>query len=677
MNKDTFIKLLQILLILICWWVIWYMYLNRIQIHINLLNGFFILWISIISLLVYYHTYYTEIEIKENFLSKKLIRIKYLTLHRSYVYLIILIISFIGVKLIVQNYTGISVESDLVYYDAKLFLEWLVPYKDFITREPYLLYITSLFLYIFESFSLEIFVNFYLIFSLWTIIVLYKIGTLIWKKETWLILSTLFVFTPFLIKFPSANYQFYGAIYLFFFSLMLFYLFHSLKNKKNIHFFLTGLLLGITVWIYRGSIPFIAIVWFLTSFLLSKEKENFKTIVSKNILTFLGISISLIPPIIYYINILWFTWFNTILSAKFLIIVYCFYFPIILLWYTFYNLTHKKKILQNLFFLCFISIVLWMFFFTEADNTSVWEKIGTINDYIRHLWYFLLPVLLISSNIFFQYLFPKIFYKSKIIYLLNILIIWIIFYGTHHPLRWTSFWLSNNFIFLFYWIMMVYSIIHFYFLEKISSFHIKNATYIFIAFMFIVIYICGNLFFVEWVDHYVINFVIPSIIIIWLFLEEFNISIFIKYVFSISLLYFFSIFYYFNYNIVESSDIKKNTLDSIVLYIQKHTSENEIIFTANPTFVFRSDRNLALNITHPLVYIKNPPYFSDYDPYKLVPSISWVIQYLENNKVQLIIADRRTKALFISDRHKYIQEYILKNYSLQTTIDSVEIYKRN
>jgi hypothetical protein len=156
----------------------------------------------------------------------------------------------------------------------------------------------------------------------------------------------------------------------------------------------------------------------------------------------------------------------------------------------------------------------------------------------------------------------------------------------------------------------------------------------------------------------------------------YNIKSTSKYIISLILLYLFTIFYYINYNIVDSSDIKRSTLNNIITYIKNNTSKEDIIFTANPTFIFRSDRNLALNITHPLVYIKNPPYFSDYDPYKLVPSINYIINYLDSHNIKYIIADRRTKALFISNRHENIENYIKNNYILDYKIDDIEILKK-
>jgi hypothetical protein len=48
--------------------------------------------------------------------------------------------------------------------------------------------------------------------------------------------------------------------------------------------------------------PFILIIPFLTTFILNKKGQSLKNIVNKNILVFLGISLSLISPVVYYSN---------------------------------------------------------------------------------------------------------------------------------------------------------------------------------------------------------------------------------------------------------------------------------------------------------------------------------------------------------------------------------------
>lgn len=648
------------------------------NINSTIINGLCILLLSFFSLYAYILTYYSELDMSSVFSWNFLEKIKTFSQEKTPWYLWIIIIVFVYVKLILQNYTWVSVESDLVHYDAKMFLDGLIPYQDFISREPYLLYISSFFLYIFWNISTELYLNFYIIFSVGSILMLYQIGKVISDKKLWLVLASLFVVAPFLIKFPSANYQFYGAIYLFCISVSIYYLLKGLKTKQVLDFFLVGFSIGITIWIYRGSIPFIVIISFLATFLLLKEQMTWWEILKRNLVIFSGLSISLVPPIWYYSSVFGFEWFNIILSSKFLIIIYILYLPVFLGTYLYYKFAMRNKYFQNILFIVFMSILVYMFFFTIADNTSVKEKIATVNDYIRHLWYFLFPALLLWVRFFIEFIFPKLSYKKWAVFIINILIFWVILYGANHVLRGTSFELNMYHLTLMFGLLIVYIFHHFYMLEKLAFSDIPHKNEIFIVTMFILIYLCGNLFYVDWIETYVINFVIPSIIIAGIFFQYIlkHLDFWSKYILVLLWFYSFTAMYYINYNIVESSDLRKTSVNEIVSYIEKHTNKDDIIFTANPTFAFRSERKLALNLSHPLVYIKNPPYFHDFDPYNLVPPISKVISYIEKNKIKYIIGDSRTKALFISTRHEHIQEYILQNYILETTIDGVEIYRR-
>jgi hypothetical protein len=149
----------------------------------------------------------------------------------------------------------------------------------------------------------------------------------------------------------------------------------------------------------------------------------------------------------------------------------------------------------------------------------------------------------------------------------------------------------------------------------------------------------------------------------------------VKYLLALTALFIFSFFYYINYNFNYNAQINKSDLDQTLEYISKNTTNNQEIFTGNPTFALRAERGLALNISHPLVYVTNPPFFSDYDPYNLVPSEFEIIEYLESKKIDIIVADRRTRSLFISERHINISTYIKTHYYVDATFGDIEIYR--
>ena len=94
-------------------------------------------------------------------------------------------------------------------------------------------------------------------------------------------------------------------------------------------------------------------------------------------------------------------------------------------------------------------------------------------------------------------------------------------------------------------------------------------------------------------------------------------------------------------------------------------------------FAVESDRRIILDISHPLAYalsVDDPT--GGYDPYDITPSITEIMSYLEQHKVKYIVGDPRTKSLFISDKHPELRDYILENYTIEKTIDNVDIYAR-
>ena len=109
-------------------------------------------------------------------------------------------------------------------------------------------------------------------------------------------------------------------------------------------------------------------------------------------------------------------------------------------------------------------------------------------------------------------------------------------------------------------------------------------------------------------------------------------------------------------------------------YIKENTLNNEPIFTAMPVFAVGANRPIIYNIAHPLMYITPFEDPMHYDPNNIVPNTSEIIDYLYTNKIEYVVADQRTKAIFLSDKHPDIRDYILSHYIVETIIDNVYIY---
>ena len=121
--------------------------------------------------------------------------------------------------------------------------------------------------------------------------------------------------------------------------------------------------------------------------------------------------------------------------------------------------------------------------------------------------------------------------------------------------------------------------------------------------------------------------------------------------------------------------ISMSTNLNVATYINENTFENEYIFTAVPVFSVEANRPIIYNIAHPLMYLTPREEPMPYDPNNIVPNTSEIINYLDENKIKYVVADKRTKAIFLSDKHPDIQNYITSNYFTETVIDNVHIYR--
>jgi hypothetical protein len=149
------------------------------------------------------------------------------------------------------------------------------------------------------------------------------------------------------------------------------------------------------------------------------------------------------------------------------------------------------------------------------------------------------------------------------------------------------------------------------------------------------------------------------------------------FIFYILLVFISAIFAANIYHSVDNPDreLSMSTNMNVSYYIKDKTLKNEPIFTAVPVFAVSANRPLFYNIAHPLMYMTQSDDPMPYDPNNIVPNTSEIINCLNRDKIEYVVADERTKSLFLSDRHPDIRDYILSNYIVETKIDNVNIYR--
>ncbi len=587
---------------------------------------------------------------------------------------VIAVITFIAAKLYFQNnVNSISVESDLVWYDAKLLNIGLVPYKDFVTREPLLLVIASMFIRLFGSNQVLLF-NIYWVFLLGYVINIYRIIATFFNKKVAFVGSILALISPLFLKFPSPNYIFYGAIYLFLISLSIFLLVKAHKTERLLFYFLYGLALSLTIHTYRGAIPFLLLLPIVISILTPEAKAV------KKFLTYqAGVIIGYAVPILALYSFLDIRWINGLLQADkaFLIILLSFFVPLFIKGW--FYITKKMSAPQNILLLLFTLIfITFSFSYFNTSSTTIADKMGVINDYIRYSGYYLFISLFLVLNIFLQAFFNKVRTFPYLTKLLNFGLFCLFIIGTVHPERGTSYFLELPLRVFLYAILFI-GLCHLNKIVKLSeSFYAENKMVIIPALM-IILFLLSNIFFIEWVDHYVINLIFPSTLITIYFLyflykKQEHLFI-IQIVSLIALFYSFTVLFFYrnNYN---TSEINSGELTFVLNYLQQERVENQYIFTADPTFAFRSNNLLIGHISHPLIYTRQE-FWDTYDPFNAIKSPAELIDEMKARNLQFIIVDQRTRSIFLRDLNPNIRDFINENYSQVGEFETIQILKKN
>lgn len=114
-----------------------------------------------------------------------------------------------------------------------------------------------------------------------------------------------------------------------------------------------------------------------------------------------------------------------------------------------------------------------------------------------------------------------------------------------------------------------------------------------------------------------------------------------------------------------------STVTKVSKYIGGKTRESEEIFTASTIFVFAADRKLVMNVSHPIIYS-----LDSMTPQALhslgYPSAKEIIEHMKANKVRYVLNDNRTEYSFFF-RHPELQRFVENSYALEKNIDDVEI----
>jgi len=116
----------------------------------------------------------------------------------------------------------------------------------------------------------------------------------------------------------------------------------------------------------------------------------------------------------------------------------------------------------------------------------------------------------------------------------------------------------------------------------------------------------------------------------------------------------------------------------VASYIESHTSPQDEIIVGNPAVAIFAHRQEALGITQWQIYGKTGPEpFNPmpYDPFHLFPNVTQLSQFMSQGGVKYIVGDYSPPMLYVMSLHPLLESAFVTNFVLETTIDGVPIYR--
>ncbi len=616
-------------------------------------------------------------------------KIKKLIKNSNYLLLLILILGFF-IRLYYIRSSPSGIDEGNYLYSAKLILEGKIPFKDYLAREPLFFYILAFFSKLF-GIDLLISRGIALFSSVGIIYLTYRIGRELYSDVIGLISAFLFAFSPFIIY-----YGFVGrleSIFMFTVTTSFYFLIIAFRYDKSRYYLLFGLLLGASILLYRMSTIFLLTIPFL--FVIVKRGEFLKQIFQKALTAYIGITVSLIPILIFFITITNFKWMDMAFGTNKIIIAYILFMPILVISFMIDKHILRKHsslvILIGSFFA--VSFVYYSFSYLGVDFS---QKARIFYGITRETLYLLVPTFLFLYYYFGATILNNKKLNHKMFTIIGFLIIYFVFLGISAKPYSNVMDLEKNFEYFFIILIILFIISIFYLMEIDDNiFEKTNFSNTFLVFIFISLLIF-SLWYSQWLVWYFLYYTVISCLMsavvlfkIYNYSKEAQVGIFsvrrVIYPFFIVLILSSAIFSQFTYAKAADPDrqLKISTVEEVSKYIALNTGYNERIFTAEGIFAVYAERHLVLDIVHPALYYNITPQgivgVSDplpYDPYNTLPPVSEITNYLEKNKIKYIVAGPLTNSLFISNKHPNMRNYIRSNYYIEKEIDNISIYRR-
>lgn len=636
---DIFVYLLIVYLVLFC--------INRLKpgfvdFYLNLSFLLYaVIVCSVISFWLYFGYFSDYVRVKPTD-SKRVSEIKRLLTNKTFLLALILLACF-GLRYYFAAIGDINLDEGNGLYDANLILQGKIPFKDYATRAPAYMYTLALFI---KIFGYSIMTGRLVAITAGAVICffIFLIGKELYNKKVGLIAALIYCLSPYFIYFGIIGYLRTASFV--WVPILVYFLILALKNKKLKYYLFSGFFIGVAFLFYRGYLTYLILG---SLALVCIHPREFKNLFRNTATVFLGFCLPAIPVLLYFVlqaDILW------ILRQ---------YTPPAYITTVTYTVAGIGKELP----------------YFEAKSRELY----TIS---RVALYLFIPALLFSS------LLLKNLIKNWKVFLPVVVGIWaFVLYLVVNGrfIEWYAMVqqpMPEGYPTAFFYLLGFLSIISFLFLV-IPRFSFDLKPNLKFANIFLIAwFLCASTYFIISPLSCAIGAVpatimaaiaILAILSHW---REGRLGKVLPAIF-ITLLTLSAIFAGFAYANTLNPDraIKMSTAREAGQYVNERTSPDDEIFTGVSIFAVEANRRITFDISHSLAYLSSvDDPMGGHDPYDITPSITEIINYLEQHKLKYIIADPRTKAIFISERHPDLRDYILENYVIEKSIGNVDIYAR-
>lgn len=570
---------------------------------------------------------------------------------------------------------AVNIESDNLLYDSKLVAEGIIPFKELFTRSLVPLYVNAV---LFAVFGIHVKLAAILVHCV-SGIALYFFGKVvfaIFKKPSIAIVATL-AMAVFGVRGFSDLFLYLGL-----------YVFLLWRDRQaGWLLIVSGASIGLSVLSYSAYITWcIAIMIFIAMQYLhqiSKQDYSFIYILKSQLWFALGCGLTLLVPIVYFIGLTDWQWMaDSFMADSF---IYAYGLSVLAGFTGLCVFRFLKRDITKLALLAPLAGIGMLVLFFYRANPGVSVKVAVIHDFFRIASWIIIPFLITfifgGLHLFKRY----ISFVRPVLFISGIVFIYIAIIGAFHVSRGPSLAFDAQGRIYFITLIILYCISFFLYYRSKKSLVIDVSHWQYMVILLpAVITFSASLTYSDWLPTYVYNYSFSLIVaasVVWLFFwnEATPYAKQFLWVCTIGLICAYVVFpklmkggEQFN----PSTEIQSQPAWQVVEYIQVNTGVNDRLFTAVPFFALRSGRDLALPITHPVVYTSKQDDPKPYDPYNVIPSVSEIQAYLKNNSIEYIILDERTRSLFFSSRHPEITKFIKKHYSPVEQFGNIKILKR-